>query len=244
MPNAKDLTGMKFGELTAVSRRGTSKTGCAIWECACSCGNTVNISSNSLRNGRQTCNRHLHSIKDITGVIFGRLTVVKFHGIEKHKAIWECRCQCGREINVRENALKSGNTTSCGCYKNENLKSINKTHGLSSTKEYKATIRARRRERERKLDCEWTVDMEMALRKIQPSCVLCGGLDRLATDHVQPLSSGYGLKPGNAVRLCVHCNTSKNDKTITELDDKTKNTILLSAQNFKRYWEMISEHQV
>ena len=32
--------------------------------------------------------------------------------------IWECTCDCGGIINIRVDALKSGNTSSCGCVVN------------------------------------------------------------------------------------------------------------------------------
>lgn len=57
---------------------------------------------------------------DITGMKFGRLTVVK--QVEDHifpsgnkTSMWLCRCDCGKEVNVSMGHLKSGHTTSCGC---------------------------------------------------------------------------------------------------------------------------------
>lgn len=29
--------------------------------------------------------------------------------------VWRCRCDCGREIEVRGSNLQRGNTKSCGC---------------------------------------------------------------------------------------------------------------------------------
>jgi hypothetical protein len=63
-------------------------------------------------------------LKDLTGQKFGRLTVLKRtddhiskSGIRSVK--WECICDCGNIVNVIGDALKSGNTKSCGCYKKE-----------------------------------------------------------------------------------------------------------------------------
>jgi hypothetical protein len=56
MPRAKDLTGMKFGFLTAL--RSTEfrepTNGCIIWECKCNCGNIHYANSNSLQTGNIT----------------------------------------------------------------------------------------------------------------------------------------------------------------------------------------------
>lgn len=66
--------------------------------------------------------------KDLTGRLFGRLTAVTavdrerayFHGrIVGVTIIWRCRCHCGKFVNVRSQALASGNTQSCGCLKDE-----------------------------------------------------------------------------------------------------------------------------
>ena len=71
-------------------------------------------------------------IKDITGQRFGRLTTVAYFGtkpcgrVAKHA--WRCECDCGREIVVIGESLRSGNTTSCGCKRGGNRV----THGASA----------------------------------------------------------------------------------------------------------------
>ena len=51
MPRFKDISGQRFGRLTAVQRVGKDKTNHAIWKCLCDCGNYKNVSSNSLKSG-------------------------------------------------------------------------------------------------------------------------------------------------------------------------------------------------
>lgn len=63
-------------------------------------------------------------IGDLTGQRFGRLVVVKLIGKDKfYDKIWECKCDCGNVVHVKQGHLRSGHTTSCGCNKN-NLKSL------------------------------------------------------------------------------------------------------------------------
>lgn len=46
-------------------------------------------------------------IKDITGQKFGRLTVVKFHGVDKGgNALWVCVCECGNQSVVCAKAIE------------------------------------------------------------------------------------------------------------------------------------------
>lgn len=51
---------------------------------------------------------------DITGNRYGSLIAVESRG-RSPKAMWLCKCDCGSEVVVRSNGLRTGNTTSCGC---------------------------------------------------------------------------------------------------------------------------------
>lgn len=54
------------------------------------------------------------------GQIFGRLTVEAFAGVAKGgRRHWFCRCSCGHSHTAREDHLKAGGTTSCGCLRRE-----------------------------------------------------------------------------------------------------------------------------
>jgi len=55
-------------------------------------------------------------IRDLTNQKFGKLTVKKLYGTNKHRAaIWECECECGQITYVLSQNLLSGHTKSCGC---------------------------------------------------------------------------------------------------------------------------------
>jgi len=83
-------------------------------------------------------------IKDIAGLVFGKLSVVSYDKQNKHGAsLWLCRCECGVEKVVSSNDLKTGNTVSCGCHRSQALASgraalhkASKTHGKSKTREH------------------------------------------------------------------------------------------------------------
>lgn len=51
MPRRRDLTGQCFGRLTATEVAGANKKGNLLWECRCSCGNTVIVESSNLVSG-------------------------------------------------------------------------------------------------------------------------------------------------------------------------------------------------
>ncbi len=71
-----------------------------------------------------------YRVKDLTGLPFGRWTVVEFHSIDKWRsACWLCRCQCGTTAPVRGAHLTSGLSTQC-------KRCRRATHGQAGASEY------------------------------------------------------------------------------------------------------------
>ena len=56
-----DLTGNRFGRLTAIERTGDKRWGCYLWRCLCDCGNSHIAASNSLKSGLVKSCGCLHS---------------------------------------------------------------------------------------------------------------------------------------------------------------------------------------
>lgn len=116
-----DLTGQKFGRLTAIKIVGKTKQHSIIWECRCDCGNITNVVTGDLKSGHtKSCGcLHLDTI-DLAGRKFGRLTVIKQDTTKIGKgAYWLCRCDCGNEKSVKAYVLTKGITKSCGCLNKE-----------------------------------------------------------------------------------------------------------------------------
>lgn len=68
---------------------------------------------------------------DLTGARFGRYVALSFAGTRLKQSYWLCRCDCGTERAVMLGALRSGNTTSCGCYRDEVTSARTRNHGRS-----------------------------------------------------------------------------------------------------------------
>lgn len=70
---------------------------------------------------------------DLTGNVFGRLTVLGDDGTrtEQGRVLWHCLCKCGRVTFVRADHLKNGSVVSCGCLneekKHERFKDLSNT---------------------------------------------------------------------------------------------------------------------
>jgi len=104
-----DLKGKVFGEWRVLEYVGDH-----MWKCQCSCGTVSNIHSYSLRKGGSlSCGCSIESklLEDLTGQRFGDWTA---HRYVKEKAVWECRCSCGKTGYVAAYDLKRGNSKNCG----------------------------------------------------------------------------------------------------------------------------------
>lgn len=103
-----DITGQKFGMLTAIEPTDQRKDKKIVWQCRCDCGREVFVTAKELRAGKtQTCGKH--GREDLTGQRFGRLTALYLlEEIRGRNACWHCRCDCGNEIDVPTRYLKIG----------------------------------------------------------------------------------------------------------------------------------------
>lgn len=123
----KNLTGQKFGRLTAQYLTDQHYGGYRVWHCICDCGNEKDVASAHLLRGVvQSCgcfqkeNRIIQgkkNIKDLTNQKFGRLTALyplEDRNTQGH-VIWHCICECGNECNIRGSHLTDNSTQSCGC---------------------------------------------------------------------------------------------------------------------------------
>lgn len=61
---------------------------------------------------------------NLVGERFGRLVVIDKAESKSHHTRWLCLCDCGNKCIVHGTSLKTGNTTSCGCYKKENAQKL------------------------------------------------------------------------------------------------------------------------
>jgi hypothetical protein len=120
-----NMIGQKYNHLTVIEivEKVPNKKQQVIVECDCEnhtqmtvnrdnlvCGNTKSCGCQRSENGK----KKLH---DLTGQIFGDLTVVKRNPVNAKNghARWDCICICGNFTTVTSSDLISGNTKSCGC---------------------------------------------------------------------------------------------------------------------------------
>lgn len=139
MPKKYDLVNKKFGMLTVEKLSGRGHDRCFHWICKCDCGNTIEVSTWELNNGKITnCGCMTNKPKKLDNRRFGHLVVLQKDGHYKRLSIWLCRCDCGNEIKALAHQLKSGLVTSCGCSGGGPLPFTEKpkTHNISKQSVY------------------------------------------------------------------------------------------------------------
>lgn len=124
MSKRKDLTGEKFGNLTVIKKTGDLQDRYYTWYCRCDCGNEVIVSTKNLTAYRTThcgCrakelrNAHIKP-KGRTGEKYGALTALRM--LEKSDEgafLWECACECGKQIVIPAKQLQRNQIKDCGC---------------------------------------------------------------------------------------------------------------------------------
>ena len=77
---------------------------------------------------------------DLSGMVFGRLTVIRRNGSDKKgQSMFLCQCSCGEQTTAQGYSIKTGDTKSCGCLKKEVVAAgANTRHGMYGTPTYKS----------------------------------------------------------------------------------------------------------
>lgn len=176
--------------------------------------------------------------KDITGKIYGKLTVLEFSRTDKNNSYWKCLCECGQITEKRSSNLRTKQVKSCGkcdVHKKSTKNSVYKKH-FNSIKSG-----AKSRELDFSLLYEEYIDI------IMKNCFYCGsngdvhyaysrrryskGIEHDVSakfNGLDRIDSNIGYKITNVVPCCFDCNRMKTD---------------FDLQHFLEKVEKIYEHQ-
>lgn len=129
--NNIDYSGEKFGEITVLrpydKKVGSHKT----WECECSCGNKMYITTyDIIAKKKKSCgcvNRIKYRTKceeKVVGKKFGKLRVLESTDISKNGDIlYKCQCDCGNIVLRKQRSLFDDVESSCEfCFKDNTRK--------------------------------------------------------------------------------------------------------------------------
>ena len=143
--------GDKFGKLIVVCEVEPNRWGerhvYRKFRCICECGNTRDIVLSNLRKAKscgciskEALRLHNEFTKTelVCGLKFGRLSFISEDAYSKkgRKAFFECECGTVKSYFVQ--AVVSGRTKSCGCYREEVAGNQRRTHGMKGSRTYEA----------------------------------------------------------------------------------------------------------
>jgi len=170
--------------------------------------------------------------QDLTGQIFGKLTVVKYsHSNSRSISFYLCLCECGNEKIISGINLKrtNKNTKSCGCLHAEQLKTlrVDDPQLMAAKGLWRSNY---------KDGCSFEKFLELS----QLPCFYCGVIksnkynphtNSVKTGHVSQewfdqcwyeyngldrIDSSKNHSEDNIVPCCVDCNIAKSNMTIEE----------------------------
>ena len=110
------LIGKRFGKLTVIEQI-ESKNKQRRWLCQCDCGGTNIVTTGNLNSGHTT-NCGCKKSPDLTGQVFGKLTVIGRSNKRNPRGkrttpMWECRCECGNITYKATDTLTNPDESMC-----------------------------------------------------------------------------------------------------------------------------------
>lgn len=140
---------------------------------------------------------------DITGQRFDRLVAIRRADQDRfHRWRWVCRCDCGTEVVVAQNNLRTGNSKSCGCRNSDNAKTLTVRYPPKRGEAHYRWIK----DRSRVLHRDGTIRTwaRNVMRRDRYRCFRCGSEDRLHAHHIDSYAAHpeRRLDPFNGVALC------------------------------------------
>lgn len=221
---ALDLTGQKFGKLTASEV--TKIRNVRSWICKCECGGEVVVPTFQLTAGNRTKCDNCSTLSFKEGDVFGSLTVVEIirtRNVSKRPKA-RCNCECGNEKIVTARNLTRGSATHCGCKTKENLsKAMRKEYGESLRKRVISTYKSNAKNR----GYEFNLTEDMMNDLFKGNCYYCGCepsktvtkegfYGSFTYNGIDRLNNKVGYVPSNVVSCCHVCNYLKNKYDVDE----------------------------
>ena len=222
MKIAKDLTGQRFGRLTALEYEHKHNTGKpnSVWLCKCDCGKQTRVSSKDLTRGRsKSCGckgTRKHKFK--SGERFGLLTVKR--SLLKHEsplgfACYECKCDCGNVKLVRPGNLANGSTQSCGTCVKRGRKRKHVLETDTAFTDYSLNARyLSYLSSAKKRNLKFELSFEQFAKLVKTNCHYCSYKVKL--NGIDRKDNALGYIEGNVLPCCKTCNVAKGTMSYEE----------------------------
>ena len=213
-----NIAGLRFGKLIvdSVVSRGKKR----IWKCLCDCGGVKYAHAWSLRGENvKSCGCFKRCMYDLTGKVFGNLTVIEHAGRNENgkRPVWLCKCICGAEIKVKSKYLHRGSRSDCGCLSRPKKLEIDQRRRKSPLERHITNIMCNYRSNSKQRGHSFNLPRTLVERYITSPCYYCGQMaDKMGIDRVD---NALGYEESNTVPCCKRCNYLKRDSDYQEFVD-------------------------
>lgn len=167
--------------------------------------------------------------KDLTGLVFGRLTVMQ--PIANIGTKWLCNCECGSKAIILSSALTRGDNRSCGCLRREiaRSKTIAMRKGRFNVNSARNRVLRDYKRSAIKRNIIWELSESDFDSLITQPCHYCGSLPSNKTttynahrnsairyNGIDRLDNTKNYTKDNVVPCCFICNRAKNTMPLKE----------------------------
>ena len=113
----ESLIGKRYEKLVVIAQVESTQNGQRQWLCNCDCGGTCITTTGNLNSGHTT-NCGCKKSPDLTGKVFGKLTVLGRSDKRNPRGkrttpMWECRCECGAITYKATDTLTNPDISMC-----------------------------------------------------------------------------------------------------------------------------------
>ena len=159
----------------------------------------------------------MRTAPDLTGNKYFRLVVMeRGHRGARGVLYWRCKCDCGKELEVKAQSLRSGNTRSCGCY----AKEVRLTSGKKEGTAFRRVLTSYKWNASRR-HLPWELTEEQFQELVTSPCHYTGLLpsnvmktpsgDTFTYSGIDRLDNTEGYTIGNCVSCCGFVNRAKSN---------------------------------
>ena len=142
--------------------------------------------------------------EDLSGQVFGKLTVIAEAPRRNNRTYWMCRCECGTELEVLAYSLKNGRAKSCGCNGGRKLDLTGKRFG-NLTVMYESQFRSVRKEVYWHCKCDCGNETDVRIGHLTSGRIKSCGCARLGTPNDYEIVDGV-------VYVTLHERNGNSDK--------------------------------
>jgi hypothetical protein len=162
---------------------------------------------------------------DLTGQVFGKLTVIKLYKNDKSKVLWNCSCECGNNKIASTVSLrrKIRPVKNCGCMTNE----LKRQHLLLPFGEAHINrLFLQYKNNAKKRNIEFKLDMKIFKVLITSCCSICDSEPKMVKyrksykpngliphNGIDRIDNSKGYLIDNVQTMCTDCNRAKSNLT-------------------------------